>query len=249
VAGVHRPGHRRCGGGVELHQVGAPLPLADPLDHLFRDLQLRAHRVQRLVHLAGVLRAVGRRRHFTHTVTSGALRLERFWRRQPAGNRVVAGRTGWSIFGAALEELVVPALLEREERPDVAAAAGRRQVRPVHRASPVARIEDAVVREERLEDAGVAAVAPFAADVVARMGRALPVEQVLGVRWIDLCVMAVGAATRGLGSSAGSKGEESSRDADGHLEEAAHGRPSTPPSTATPVPLVWRGKIGWSLWR
>src|SRR3972149_2364060 len=107
----------------------------------------------------------------------------------------MAGGAGGPPPSTLSQELIVAALLELDERPDVALPAGLREVGSMSGARGIAAGQDATVGEKRLEGRGVTVVALLASDDVAPVSRRFPVVGVLrdrvGLRVGDV---AVGAA-------------------------------------------------------
>src|SRR3972149_12018826 len=87
----------------------------------------------------------------------------------------MAGGAGGPLPSTLSQELIVAALLELDERPDVALPAGLGEVGSMNGARGIAAGQDATVGEKRLEGRGVTVVALLASDEVAPGSRRFPV--------------------------------------------------------------------------
>jgi hypothetical protein len=100
-----------------------------------------------------------------------ALILEALWRQQIGRDLTVAGRTRWGVGISVSEQCEVLTGLELGERTGVASAARARQVSTVDRIVETVPMHDSLVSGEGFDRIRIAAVAPFAADVVAAVRR------------------------------------------------------------------------------
>jgi hypothetical protein len=133
--------------------------------------------------------------HAIGTMASVAPLLEGARREKTGGDRTMAGGAGGPLPSTLSQELIVAALLELDERPDVALPAGLREVGAMSGARGIAAGQNAAVGEKRLEGRGVPVVTLLASDDVSPVSRRFPVVGVLrdrvGLRVGDV---AVGAA-------------------------------------------------------
>ena len=87
------------------------------------------------------------------------------------------------------------AVLERDKRTRVATAACLRKVLPINAARGIRAVQDVAVRKERLERCRIASVTPFAAHIVAAVGRTVPIGQMASRGGIGVGEMTVSTST------------------------------------------------------
>lgn len=146
---------------------------------------------------ARVLCAAGTWRDPVRSVAARARLFESFRRQQLSGDGAMTRHTGRSSLVAVIQELEVPALLKRDERPRVAGAAGPRKIRPVNGARGIETVEHILVSQERLERARVSAMTAFAAHVVSAVQRPVPGVQVVWRRRVRTGEMTIRAPALG----------------------------------------------------
>ncbi len=126
----------------------------------------------------GIVGAAGASFRLPFAVALRAMLAERCGRQQVGGHFAVTGRAGRPAIVAGLEQLVMLAFLERDERPGVTGTAGSRQVDFAGGARRARGRQHVLVREKLLERVGITAMTPVAPDVGAAMRRRVVVLQV-----------------------------------------------------------------------
>ena len=168
--------------------------ILDASDERSRLIEKSANLADSLLHELALRWIVGPRRPLAPAVTLLALSGETLRGEKPRPDLAMAGRAGGTALASGAQQLVVFALLKLGQRPEMAVAAGARQVAVMHRTGRIVTVQDSLVGAKRLEGGGVSAMALLTADVVARVRGVIPVVDVRATRSIRIGEVAVGAS-------------------------------------------------------